>query len=78
MKELEKDYGVFGDYGYVSECLLFETDSVNEAIGWAESYTRHGDFGGYSVIEVGWFAKDGTYETAWTKHNEAEMIWDEA
>ena len=78
MKELEKDYGVFGDYGYVSECLLFETDSVNEAIGWAERYTKFGDFGGYSVIEVARFAKDGIYETAWCKHNEAEMLWDEA
>ena len=78
MKELAKDYGVFGDYGYVTENLLFETDSVNEAIAWAEHYTRWGDFGGYSVIEVAWFAKDGTYETAWTKHNENEQLYDEA
>jgi len=78
MKELELDYGVFGDYGYITETLLFETNSVNEAINWAERYTQWGDFGGAAVIEVGWFAADGTYETAWRKHNEEEMLFDEA
>ena len=78
MKELELDYGVFGDYGYVTENLLFETRSVNEAISWAEQYTRWGDFGGHAVIEVGWFDRDGAYETAWRKHHEEENLFDEA
>jgi hypothetical protein len=77
MVELVKDYGVFGDYGYVTENLLFETNSVNAAIEWAERYTRN-DMGGYSVVEVGWFAKAGTYETAWTKHAEEDYLYDEA
>ncbi len=78
MQELKKDYGVYGDYGYVTENLLFESNSVNEAIAWAENYTRFGDMGGYSVIEVAWFAKDGTYETTWTRNAEDENLYDEA
>lgn len=48
-------YKVYGDYGYVSECLLHETDVRSEAIAWADRYVRGGDFGGYNIIEVAYF-----------------------
>ena len=78
MNKLEKDYGVFADYGYVTETILFETDSVNQAINWAERYTQFGDFGGWAVIEVGWFDAKGVYQTAWSKHDQNENLYDEA
>jgi hypothetical protein len=75
MSDLKKDYGVFGDYGYVTEELLFESNSVNEAIEFAEGYTSDG-MGGYSVIEVAFFAADGTYETTWSMEDEG-YLYDE-
>jgi hypothetical protein len=54
-------YQVFGDYGYTSECLLWEGDSEGEAVRWADGYTRHGDLGGYGLIEVARFADDGEF-----------------
>lgn len=45
-------YKVYGDYGYRSECELYESDNLQEAKVWAGNYVRWGDFGGYSVIEV--------------------------
>lgn len=58
-----RTYYVYGDYGYVSECELYETNSLQEARTFARRYTRWGDFGGYNVIEVAWFADDGEYVT---------------
>lgn len=59
-------YQVYGDYGYVSQNLLEEFDSVTEAIRWAESYCSD-DLGGYSVVEVAWFAADGEYMVDWAR-----------
>jgi hypothetical protein len=73
MNDLNKDYGVFGDYGYTSQQLLFESNSVNEAIKFAERYTRAGDMGGYNIIEVAFFSADGTYETTWTMQDEGQI-----
>ena len=56
-----RTYKVFGDYGYVSENELFETNNLQEALNFARSYTRWGDMGGYNVIEVAWFTEDGEY-----------------
>jgi hypothetical protein len=73
MNDLKKDYGVFGDYGYTSQTLLFESNSVNEAIEFAEGYTRQGDMGGYNIIEVAFFGADGTYETTWKLEDEGHL-----
>ena len=56
-----RDIKVYGDYGYTSECLLYETDSISAATQWAEGYIDRGDFGGYNMIEVAEFADDGEY-----------------
>ena len=56
-----RTYFVYGDYGYVSECELYTTNNLQEAKDFATNYTRWGDFGGYNVIEVAWFADDGEY-----------------
>lgn len=75
--KLTKDYGVFGDYGYTGEQLLFETNSPTDAIMWAEGYTRNGDLGGYNIIEVGFFTKHGVYETSWKVEAPEEWLIDE-
>jgi hypothetical protein len=77
MNKLTKDYGVFGDHGRGHEELLFETNSVDEAIDWADSYTRWGNFGGYDVIEVGFFTRRGEYETTWKMNAPEEQLIDE-
>ena len=56
-----RDIKVYGDYGYTSECLLYETDSISAATRWVEGYIDDGDFGGYNIIEVAEFAADGEY-----------------
>ena len=76
MNKLTKDYGVYGNYGYATEELLFESNSVNAAIDWAQGYTSQGDMGGYSVIEVAFFGADGTYETTWKLEDEG-ILYDE-
>jgi len=72
------DYNVYGDYGYVTEQVLFESNSRNEAIRWAKNYTRR-DLGGYAVIEVASFAKCGEYITHWAIQAEEEegILYDE-
>ena len=52
-------YKVFGDYGWKDEAALFEAEDLSSAISFAKNYTRHGDFGGYRIIEVIWFREDG-------------------
>jgi hypothetical protein len=54
-------YKIYGDYGYTTETLLEEFNTLSEAVRWAEGYVESGDFGGYSVIEVATFAEDGEY-----------------
>lgn len=56
-------YKIYGDYGYTTETLLEEFDSQNEAVRWAKDYAESGDFGGYTMIEVAYFAESGEYET---------------
>ena len=56
-----REIKVYGDYGYVSECLLHETNSISDATRWAEGYIDDGDLGGYIIIEVAEFATDGEY-----------------
>lgn len=63
-------FKIYGDYGYTSECLLYDTDSRNEALLWAERYVNGGDLGGYSVIEVAWFADSGEYMTEFTHRSD--------
>jgi len=45
-------YSVYGDYGMESECCLFNSEYLFEAIDFAKRYIRWGDFGGYEVIDV--------------------------
>jgi hypothetical protein len=54
-------YFIYGDYGYTSETLLEEFESYADAVRWCEGYVEGGDFGGYAVIEIAWFAEDGEY-----------------
>ena len=54
-------YKIYGDYGYTTETLLEEFDTLTEAVRWAEQYAESGDFGGYTCIEVAWFTEDGEY-----------------
>ena len=58
-------YQIYGDYGYISECLLEEFDDKKEAVQWAKNYTKGGDLGGYNVVEVIWFMADGEAVTEW-------------
>ena len=44
-------YSVYGDYGTDSECILFQSELLSDAISFGRGYIRNGDFGGYSVIE---------------------------
>lgn len=80
-------YKVYGDYGYTSECLLHETDDRTEAVRWADRYVLDG-FGGYSRIEVAYFAADGEYctimrfraedyEDDWNDELEESYLYDE-
>ena len=55
-------YKIYGDYGYQSETLLWETDDRAEALRWAERAGADG-VGGHDVIEVARFADDGEYMT---------------
>lgn len=62
---MAKNFKVYGDYGYESEQLLEEFDTLSEAIRWATGYTKDGDLGGYNQIEIASFASDGEYMTHW-------------
>lgn len=53
-------YYVYGDYGYASETLLREFDTLTEARAFLYRYIRR-DSGGYNIIEVAQFADDGEY-----------------
>jgi hypothetical protein len=48
-------YKIYGDYGYRTECLLHETESLPAAERWVDGYTQSGDMGGYNIIEVARF-----------------------
>lgn len=52
-------FQIFGDYGYTSETLLEEFDTLSEAKAWVDGYIQYGDFGGYAAVEVIRFAEDG-------------------
>lgn len=52
-------FQIFGDYGYTSETLLEEFDTLREAKRWVDGYARNGYFGGYEAVEVIRFADDG-------------------
>jgi len=54
-------FKIYGDYGYTTENLMEEFDTYEEARRWVDGYTRSGDFGGYSVIEIAWFDVDDEY-----------------
>lgn len=71
-------YKVYGDYGYVSENLLHESDSLNDARRWVDRYTAAGDFGGYNMIEVAWFSDSGEYMVEYRVDAPAEeFLYDE-
>ena len=56
---------VTGDIGYQSEGVLFESDSEQDAVRFAEKYIRWGDFGGYQFLSVGEYGADGEYFEVW-------------
>jgi len=51
-EEIDMDYYVYGNYGTDSECELFQSEYLFEAIDFAKRYVRWGDMGGYDAIEV--------------------------
>lgn len=63
---MSKTYTVYGDYGYITETALFESQKEQEAIEWLKNYVRDGDTGGYEVLEVAYHAPDGEYMTVFT------------
>ena len=63
-------YQVYGNYGYLGENLLFESNSLDHAIRWATRYVRWGDFGGYSLIDVANFTEDGEFISHWSRSEE--------
>ena len=73
---MENHVKVYGDYGYESECLLHECNTVGQATAWLARYTRNGDMGGYKVLEIATFAEDGEYITQLSVN--ADDIWYEA
>lgn len=64
---MSRIYKIYGDYGYVTETLLHETPDLAEGKRWATKYAGCEDAGGFDVIEVAYFAEDGTYIT--------EFVW---
>ena len=45
-------YTVYGDFGMQTECVLFQSEYLYDAIAFGNGYTKRGDLGGYKVIEV--------------------------
>ena len=60
-KKARTMYKIYGDYGYTTETLLEQFDDRVAALRWADDYVRSGDFGGYTMIEVAYFADTGEY-----------------
>jgi hypothetical protein len=54
-------FEIYGDYGYTTQTLLEEFDTLSEAVRWCDGYVEGGDFGGFGLIEIAWFAEDGEY-----------------
>jgi len=52
---------VYGDYGLESQCELYAGNTRAESERWAQGYTRQGNFGGYSIITVGYFLENGEF-----------------
>ena len=70
-------YPVYGDYGYVNETVLFESDSRDDSVRWAKNYCRR-DMGGYNIIEVAYFAANDEYVPVWrTEADTDELVYDE-
>jgi hypothetical protein len=51
----------YGDYGYNTECVLAEFNSVAEGKRWLNGYIRDGNMGGYKMIEIASIAENGEY-----------------
>ena len=62
-------YQIYGDYGFTSETLLEEFDTLSEAKQFVDGYVQHGDFGGYAAVEVIRFAADGEAITEYLAEN---------
>lgn len=54
-------YKVYGDYGFTSQRLLYMSDQRGRAISFAEQMAECGNFNGFDMIEVAYFAPDGEY-----------------
>lgn len=72
MSDKPKTYIIFGDYGFTSQTLLYDTTDLLIARRWAQLYTEAENAGGHDIIEVAWFAPDGTYETEWVWRRDDE------
>jgi hypothetical protein len=69
------DYRIYGDWQWSSQCLLHQCGTANEAIGWAEAYTKGGNTGGYNTIEVVTKGKDRDF-VVWASQDEG-LLFDE-
>ena len=58
-------YKIFGDYGYISETLLTEFDTLQAAVDWLLTYEAEtfGSLGGFHVVEIATFTDSGEYVT---------------
>lgn len=72
---------IYGDYGYKSETLLKEYDTLTEARAFFQAYTRR-DLGGYDIVEIAQFDDDGEYlvhERVMSEdYGEEDFIYDDA
>lgn len=74
---MDREYTVFGDYGYTTETELYTTTSLNAAKRWAERYCDSDNMGGFVVVEVAWFSDNGEYVTEWKREAEEAFLYDE-
>jgi hypothetical protein len=80
MIKSKKGFGVYGDYAYAHEKLLFESDKVDEAIGWAIAYTSLGSaMSGYNIVEVAFHNRNNEYTPVWKVEVEEDegVLFDE-
>ena len=70
-------YKVYGDYGYVTETLLYQSNDQSAAQRWFDGYTDDGDLGGYDIVELAWFSANGEYVVHDRAEAQEEMLYDE-
>jgi len=71
-------YQIYGDYGYINETLLYETDRLSEAQHWFDGYTADETLGGYDIVELSRFSTvDGEFISIQRTEAAEEFLFDE-